>query len=141
MRAIAAGAYHTLLATTSGQLWSVGANSHGQLARPVAPFLPSDATPQRVTLPTLTMTLSVAPFLPVTRRRNRCGRGGFASPHAASLHPHARTLTPAPLACTLGLHKQQAPPPLSTRPTLTLTLTLTHSRTRYASPLSTRATR
>ena len=35
VRTIAAGAYHSLLATWSGEVWSFGCNSHGQLGRAV----------------------------------------------------------------------------------------------------------
>ena len=35
VRLVAAGGYHSLLITWSGEVWSFGSNSHGQLARPV----------------------------------------------------------------------------------------------------------
>ena len=34
VRSIAAGGYHTLVVTWSGEVWTFGANSHGQLGRP-----------------------------------------------------------------------------------------------------------
>jgi alpha-tubulin suppressor-like RCC1 family protein len=45
---IAVGAYHTLLITWAGEVWSFGSNSHGQLARPL---LAPDGAPAPILLP------------------------------------------------------------------------------------------
>ena len=55
--AVAVGAYHTLLVTADGELFSFGLNSHGQLARPTSELM--HAQPVRARLPAAVAGLRV----------------------------------------------------------------------------------
>lgn len=46
---VAAGAYHTLIVTSSGDAWSFGSNTHGQLVRPIG--APAHIEPMQIVLP------------------------------------------------------------------------------------------
>ena len=102
VRLVAAGGYHSLLITWSGEVWSFGSNSHGQLARPVllAEQAKTAATTEGGGSTTDMSTLHVQPR---QVRLPAAARGSSTIAIAAGLR-HSVLLLKSGAVCTFGDH-------------------------------------
>ena len=104
VRLVAAGGYHSLLITWSGEVWSFGSNSHGQLARPVL------LAEQAKTATTYgggggggTTDMSTSHVQPRQARLPAAARGSSTIAIAAGLR-HSVLLLKSGAVCTFGDH-------------------------------------